>query len=193
MQNPSFKKQATGLACGLILCLISSLVFAVYHLPPGTILPGFQLKGLDSTETKTYLGINEDKPFALSQIKARLILVEFFDVFNITCQKNTPLLNRLFTVLREDKNLGQEIKLIGVALGAQTKDLEVYRKSFKAEFPLFADPENEILDRVKGKIKFVPMLVFLDKNGKVLLDHPGAIDNFDDLLAEIRKKSKSGS
>jgi len=87
--------------------------------------------------------------------------------------------------------MGKDIKLIAIALGGQPKDVEVYKKIFKAEFPLVADPEKEIENKVKEKVKFVPQLVLLDKNGKVLMNHIGAIDNFDVLLADIKKKYKA--
>jgi hypothetical protein len=99
------------------------------------------------------------------------------------------VVNRVYNVIKEDKNLSKDIKMIGIALGVQPKDLEVYKKTFKVEFPLFADPKKEIEDMVKEKVKFVPLLLLLDKNGKVLMSHGGPIVNFDALLAEIRKIS----
>lgn len=99
------------------------------------------------------------------------------------------MVNRVYNFIKEDKNLSKDIKMIGIGLGIQPKDLEVYKKTFKVEFPLFADPKKEIEDKVKGKVKFVPLLLLLDKNNKVLMSHGGAIGNFDALLAEIKKIS----
>lgn len=99
------------------------------------------------------------------------------------------MVNRVYNVIKEDKNLSKDIKLIGIGLGVQPKDMEVYKQTFKIEFPLFADPNKEIEDKIKGVVKFVPLLLLLDKNNKVLMSHGGAIGNFDALLAEIRKIS----
>jgi hypothetical protein len=99
------------------------------------------------------------------------------------------VVNRVYNVLKEDKNLGKDVKIIGIALGGQPKDLEVYKKTFKIEFPVFADPKTEIQEKLKEKVKFVPLLLLLDKNSKVLMSHGGPIGNFDALLAEIRKVS----
>ena len=63
------------------------------------------------------------------------------------------MVNRVYNVIKEDKNLSKDIKMIGIALGVQPKDLEVYKKTFKVEFPLFADPKKEIEDKVKGESK----------------------------------------
>jgi thiol-disulfide isomerase/thioredoxin len=190
MKRRPFMKGMFALTCFLMIGLIGSLAYSSEQLPPGSTLPEFKIKGLDSPKTKSYLGINEE-PFSLNQIKTRLLLVEFFDVFCPVCQKNAPIINRLYNVIKEDKNLSKDLKLIGIALESQPKDLEVYRKNFKVELPLVPDPNKEIFDRVKGKIKFVPLLVLVDNKGKVLMEHTGAISNFDGLLAEIRKKYKS--
>ena len=99
------------------------------------------------------------------------------------------MVNRVYNVIKEDKNLGKDIKLIGIGLGVQPKDMEVYKQTFKVEFPLFADPKAEIQDKIKGVVKFVPLLLLLDKNNKVLMSHGGPIGSFDALLAEIRKVS----
>ena len=99
------------------------------------------------------------------------------------------MVNRVYNVIKEDKNLSKDIKLIGIGLGVQPKDMEVYKQTFKVEFPLFADPKKEIEDKIKGVVKFVPLLLLLDKNNKVLMSHGGPIGNFDALLAEIRKVS----
>jgi hypothetical protein len=99
------------------------------------------------------------------------------------------VVNRVYNFIKEDKNLSKDIKVIGIALEGQPSDLEIYKKTHKIEFPFFADPDKKIYEAVKGKLKFVPMLVLMEKN-KVLMSHLGLIDNFDALLAEIKKKQK---
>jgi peroxiredoxin len=190
-------KQFTLKIMGLIFCIMISLHCSLVYsaeptsIPPGTMLPQFKLTGPNSQEAKDYLGLKDEKPFSLSQVKTKLMLVEFFDVFCPVCQKNAPTVNRLYNLIKEDKNLSKNIKLIGIALEGQPKDLEVYKKAYKVEFPLFPDPKKEIKDKVKEKIPFVPLLALLDKNSKVLMSHVGDIRNFDALLAEIRKISKA--
>lgn len=81
------RKQLTltivGLICFIMIGLPCSEVYSgeTTPPPPGTILPKFELMGLGSPETKAYLGIKDEKPFSLSQVKAKLVIVEFFDVF----------------------------------------------------------------------------------------------------------------
>ena len=58
-----------------------SSIYSAESLAPGSILPEFKIKGPASPQTKAYLGIPDEKLFSLSQIKTKLVLVEFFDVF----------------------------------------------------------------------------------------------------------------
>jgi peroxiredoxin len=189
MERRPFPKGIRSLICCLMIGLTCSLAYSLEQLPPGSKLPEFKLTGLDGP-AKSYLGLTDDKPFSLSQIKTKMLLVEFFDVFCPVCQKNAPLVNRIYTVIKEDKAMGKDLKVIGIALSSQPKELGIFQKTFKVEFPLFADPNNEIQDRVKTKIKFVPLLVLLDNKGTVLMEHTGAIKDFDDLMSKIRKKYK---
>jgi hypothetical protein len=70
-----------GLVFFVLISLHSSLIYSAEGIPPGSVLPEFKIVGSDSPQTKAYLGINNEKLFSLSQIKTKLVLVEFFDVF----------------------------------------------------------------------------------------------------------------
>ena len=70
-----------GLVFFLVISLSSSLIYSAENIPPGSILPDFKLTGPASPQTKAYLGVKDEKLFSFSQINAKLVLVEFFDVF----------------------------------------------------------------------------------------------------------------
>jgi hypothetical protein len=70
-----------GLSFFFMVGLYCSPVYSADPLPKGSILPGFELKGPASPQTKAYLGVANEKQFSLSQLKAKLTLVEFFDVY----------------------------------------------------------------------------------------------------------------
>jgi hypothetical protein len=96
------------------------------------------------------------------------------------------VVNRVYNLLKEDKKLGTDIKMMGIGLGTQPEDMPGYKKAFNVEFPLFTDPKKEI--QKKLNVQAVPLTVLLDKNGKVLMSHTGAIGNFDAFVSDIRKK-----
>ena len=95
------------------------------------------------------------------------------------------MVNRVYNLIKEDKKLGMDIKMIGLGLGTQPEDMPAYIKAFKVEFPLFSDPKKDIQKLLK--VQSVPLTVLLDKNGKVLMSHTGLIGNFDAFVGEIRK------
>lgn len=99
------------------------------------------------------------------------------------------MVNRVYNLFKEDKNLSKDIKVIGIGIGTQPEDLPAYKKAFKIEFPLFTDPKKELQKLLK--VQAVPLAVLLDKNGKVLMSHSGAIGNFDAFVGEIRKNSQA--
>jgi len=99
------------------------------------------------------------------------------------------VVNRVYNLIKEDKKLGSDIKIIGIGLGTQPEDLPAYKKAFKVEFPLFADPKKDLQKLLK--VQGVPLTVLLDKNGKVLLSHAGAIGNFDAFVGEIKKNHQA--
>jgi hypothetical protein len=47
-------------------------------IPVGTQLPQFTIGSAVSPQTQKYLGLKDDKPFTLSKIGAKLVIVEFF-------------------------------------------------------------------------------------------------------------------
>ena len=79
--------------------------------------------------------------------------------------------------------------MMGIALIGQPDDLSAYKQRFKVEFPLFSDPEKEIQSALK--INYVPIIVLVNKNGKILLNHIGLLENLDTVLAEIRKNTQA--
>jgi hypothetical protein len=81
MQLKKFGIYGLGLVFFVMIGLHCSLIYSAENLPPGSILPGFKVTGLNSSQTKAYLGVPDEKLFSLSQVKAKLVLVEFFDVF----------------------------------------------------------------------------------------------------------------
>jgi hypothetical protein len=48
-------------------------------MPVGTQLPKFTIGTPNSPQTQKYLGLKDDKPFTLSQINAKLVMIEFFN------------------------------------------------------------------------------------------------------------------
>jgi hypothetical protein len=81
MELKKFTINLLNLVFFVLISLHSSLIYSAENLPPGSVLPDFKIAGPASPQTKAYLGVPDEKLFSLSQIKSKLTLVEFFDVF----------------------------------------------------------------------------------------------------------------
>jgi hypothetical protein len=81
--EPGMKKISTIRAVQHLICLLLVLqVYFVYgaeedKFPPGTQLPQFTVGTPDSLEVQKYLGLKNDGPFKLSDIGAKMVMIEF--------------------------------------------------------------------------------------------------------------------
>jgi len=166
-----------------------SLVYAGMAIAPGSTLPEFEIEMPTLPEMRAYLGIKGGGAFSLSQIPAKLIVVEFFGIFCPKCHQNAPVANQLYKSIKEDEELSKNIKMIGIGLASKSKEIAVYKQKFKVEFPLFPDPQKKA--KKKSKVKHVPLTIVVDKSGKVLMSHLGVIENLDAFLGKIRKHHKA--
>jgi hypothetical protein len=84
--------------------------------------------------------------------------------------------------------LSKDIKIMGVAVGNDEKQIAVYKKQFKVSFPGFPDKEGTIFQAVK--VPGTPYMIVTNKEGKVLMNHGGGIQDFDQMLKDIRELHK---
>lgn len=189
MRNKGFERHYLCLVFWLLVTVLCcGPAMGAKGIPVGTSLPEFPMSMPDSAEEREYLGIKEAKTFTLSQISAKLVLVEFYSMYCPVCQRQAPRTNKIYKFIHDDPVLNKDIKVIGVGLTNKQQEIDIYKKTFRVDFPLIADPEKAIAE--KTGIKDIPMTVLVDKKGKVLLSHLGVIDNMDDFLKEIRELHK---
>lgn len=152
-----------------------------------TFIPKIKLPAPKTQDFQNYLGVN-DSEFNLTQIRAKMILIEIFNAFCPDCQKNAPQMNRVFSIIENNPDLKSDVKLIGIAAGNDVNQIDPFAKEFKIKFPLFADPDNKIHELL-GSIG-PPGLILSDMNGKALFVHEGVVEDIDFLLEKIQELHK---
>jgi len=137
-----------------------------------------------SADMQSYLGVkgSEFSSFTLNQINSKLVLVEFFSALCPDCHKNAPKVNRLYNIIENDTDLNSTIKMLGIAVGNDSKLVDVYKNKYNVKFPIITDPKSDI-DNLLGNVG-TPSIVLVDAQGKILFIHEGVIDDMD-LLLEI--------
>ncbi len=94
-----------------------------------------------SKEERAYLGIPQKKSFSLKEIRGSLILIEFISVYCVSCQRQAPIFNELYSSLEKDPRLRGRVKMIAVAAGNNLHEVEIYKKTYQIPYPILADPK----------------------------------------------------
>ena len=79
------KKFTNNIILGLLVFFVVSLycspIYSDVNPTAGTTLPNLTINGPASPQTKSYLGVNNEKQFPILQVKTKYLFVEFFDVY----------------------------------------------------------------------------------------------------------------
>jgi len=101
--------------------LISTLTLATLaaNKPPekGEQLPVINLPIPENPQEKNYLGVSGSGLFKIPQIKARIVIVEFFSMYCPICQKAAPGANDLYRLIEKNPDIKNKAKLIGIGAG----------------------------------------------------------------------------
>ncbi|MCJ7545267.1 MAG: TlpA family protein disulfide reductase [Deltaproteobacteria bacterium] len=127
---------------------------------------------------QSYLGISEKKSFSLEEIRGNLILVEFISTYCVSCQKQTPIFNQLYSSIEKDPGLKGKVKIIGVAAGNNPTEVEIFKKEYKVPYPLISDLKFDAHTAVGSPRTPFTIWVRKDAQGKgiVVSSHLGLMD-----------------
>jgi len=138
----------------------------------------------DSPQAQKYLGLKDAAPFALSNVNAKIVVIEFFNALCPHCHANAPIVNKLYKVVQEDAGL-RDVKFVGIAIGSEKSEVDAFKKNFKIPFPLFIDVDFSI-SAAMGGVDTPTTMILGASNGKVYASHVGVIKDFDGFLKELR-------
>ncbi len=148
----------------------------------------FTLPAPDSSQAQTYLGLKAMEPFKVSDIKARLVVIEFMSAFCPFCLTNAPIVNNIYKTIQGDSGLA-DVKVIAIAVGNEKAAVEAYKKRFNVPFPIMTDQDFAISVSMNGVATPTMMIVSAD-DGKVLFSHTGVIQDPDGFLKQLKALHK---
>jgi thiol-disulfide isomerase/thioredoxin len=127
---------------------------------------------------RTYLGIPERKRFSLREISGSLILVEFLSIYCVSCQRQAPIFNELYSYIEKNPGLKGRVKIIGIAAGNSLHEVELYRKTYQVPYPILADPKFDAHTAVGSPRTPFSIWIRKDAQGKgiVVSTHLGRMD-----------------
>jgi thiol-disulfide isomerase/thioredoxin len=139
---------------------------------------------------RQYLGILEGDTFTVDDMVSEVVVIEIFNMYCPFCQREAPHVNELFTLIHGRADLNRRLKIIGIGVGNSDFEVDFYRRSYSVAFPLFADKDFEIYEKI-GKVR-TPYFFILkrDANGRfqVAFVHAGGFKTPETFLKEIVKR-----
>jgi len=141
-----------------------------------------------SKEEQAYLGISPKKSFSFREIRGSLILIEFISTYCVSCQKQAPIFNELYSSIKKNPKLEGKVKMIGIAAGNNLNEVEIFKKTYKVPYPIFSDLKFDAHTAVGSPRTPFTIWVRKDPQGKsiVVSTHLGLIDPVEIALDETR-------
>jgi len=127
---------------------------------------------------QTYLGIPQKKTFSFKEIRGNLILIEFISTYCVSCQRQAPIFNELYSSIEKDPKLKGKVKMIGIAAGNNLIEVEIYKKEYKVPYPIISDPKFDAHTAVGSPRTPFAIWVRKDAQGRglVVSTHLGMMD-----------------
>lgn len=172
-----------------VYLLLSSYLVVAATKPPGVggVLPEINLFVPKEPAYQEYLGLVSKSKFTIPQIKAKIVLIEIFSMYCPHCQSNAPIVNELYRKIANSKNLKDKLKLIGIGTGNSSFEVEVFRKKYNIEFPLFPDADFSI-HKILGEVRtpyFIGVKIKGDGTHSIFYSKLGGIENPDEFISLI--------
>ncbi len=125
----------------------------------GAPLPDFSLADLSGKEHK------------LSDLKGKVVMVNFWATYCTPCIKEMPSMQRL-----NDSFKGKPFQILAIDLAEERADIAAFMKRFKiaVDFPILLDTEGEVVEA--WMVSAVPTTFILDTQGTIRYALYGAIE-----------------
>jgi peroxiredoxin len=176
----------------LLLAVPGSLKAASSPPVVGGTLPDITLPAPKDSHDKTYLGLSGFGSFKIPQIKAKVVIIEIFNMYCPYCQREAPNINELYAKIEQNPALKGAIKVIGVGAGNTSFEVGIFNKKYNVPFPLFAD-EKFVIHGLVGEVRtpyFIGVKINPDGTNRVIYSKLGAIGGVDDFLSTLIKLSE---
>jgi peroxiredoxin len=187
----------------ILLSILAVCLFSIYEarlemacakeiqlIKVGDFFPETRLGVPKNPAERMYLGLMEIDNFTLKEIKADLVIVEILSVHCPSCQRQTPVFNKLFGLIENDTKTRGRIKIIGIAVGNGDPEVQDFIKRYKIPFPIIPDPNFAMHRAIGGNRTPFTILVRLDPSnmtGIVVDTHLGSYRQHKRLFKKVKK------
>jgi thiol-disulfide isomerase/thioredoxin len=138
----------------------------------------------DSAQTRTYLGLGAMKPFKVSDIRAKFVIIEVMSGFCLHCQANAPKLNDIYKTIQADSGLA-DVKVIAISIADDKAGVETFKKRFQTLFPILLDENSDITRSMNIRATPITMVVSTE-DARVLFTQAGVIPDADSFVKQVK-------
>jgi peroxiredoxin len=185
------KKFLYGLIMVVSVMVFVQVISAAGRTPSsGEPFPDITLAAPEKSVQKEYLGLKGNGSFRLSQIKAEFLIIEIFSMYCPYCQKEAPNVNELYRIISGREDIKDKIKIIGIGAGNTPLEVDVFRKQYAVEFPLFSD-ESFSVHTATGGVRTPYFFVIRTRAGEpgvIVYSNVGTLHDPQQFLDLIMKK-----
>ncbi len=192
--------KAAAVALAVLLCARVSVCRAagdadLSKLQPGMALPAMRIAQDLTPEQRSYLGLPGrligmfmGKGFKVSDIRADVVVIEFFNVYCTSCQKQAPVMNEVYERVSTRADMRDRVRFFGIGAGNNQQEAAMFMRRYSIGFPMFPDPDFANYEAV-GEPGATPLTIIARKHGRELLvvsAHAGLVKNADVIMTAVR-------
>ena len=183
-------RKISGLITVILTLFLATAISASENSPPkvGNPMPDFELPMLNNPVDLQYLGLSASgKSFRISQVKAKVVILQIYSMYCPYCQAEAPNVNRLYATIENSPALKDKIKIIGIGAGNTQFEVETYKKKYAVPLPLVPDDDFKI-HKIMGEVRtpyFIAVKLNNDGKTEVIYSRLGALGNVDVFLAQV--------
>ena len=127
---------------------------------------------IDLAKDFTLKSVKNDSLITLSDMKDKVVLINFWATWCGPCRMEIPDFNELY-----EKYNSKGLNILGLSISDTKKQLENFLKAYEINYPvLYGDQEN--IDKIifeYGGVYSIPTTFLIGKNNKIKRIYPGAI------------------
>ena len=185
-------------AIGVVLFLLFMLISVSFPggvgaearpIARGDNFPNLDFRDTLSRADRAYLGIGKKKTFSIKDVKGDLFIFEIFSTYCMSCPRNVPVLNTVYSMVNNDPKLRQKVKVVSVAIGNTRNEAESYKRDYKVLYPMLTDFTFAVHKALGNPRVPYTIIAKRDARGKnvVVYTSLGVIESADGLLKQVRK------